>query len=658
MMNRRFVLAGLLVLLLIPWGSGVSSAGSGARQDGCGDPATPIHVIQGSGERTPESGQKHTIEGVVVADFQDRYTELGGFFVQEEDADADSDPLTSEGIFVDSSLSQVDVAVGDVVRVAGSAFEKTSDGVSLTQLRRVSSLVVCDSGASVTPAAVTLPVDAVADWERYEGMLVSITQPLTVTENYNLGRYGEVLLASGGRLYVPTNVALPGDPALAVKVDNDRRRILLDDGNSEQNRDPTAYPQGGLSASHTLRAGDAVTGLTGVVDQAFGVYRIQATEPVEFEPTNARAAAPDAVGGTVRVASFNVLNYFNGDGVGGGFPTPRGANDIAEFERQRAKILAALLALDADVIGLMEIENDGDGPDSAVADLVNGLNEAAGEGTYAYIPDPVGQQTPDEGGDEIKQAILYRPAVVTPVGDPVTTTEPPFGSRRPPVVQAFEVAGSGERFTVAVNHFKSKNCEGAATDPDEGQGCWNRERTQAAAALTAWLVTDPTGSGDPDVLIIGDLNSYAMEDPVQVIEAAGYVNLLKRFQDDADYSYVYMGESGTLDHLLASDSLAGEVTGATTWHINADEPRVLDYNEEYKSANQVETFYSPDPYRASDHDPALVGLDLGGSGENGEAGKKISDSTGGTLAIIVGLIAVVIAMVGGWFVERGKSKVQ
>ena len=652
-MYRQFVLAGLLVLMLMPWGTGF--AGPDARQDGCGDPATPIHMIQGSGEHTPESGQKHTIEGVVVADFQDRHTELGGFFVQEEDAGADSDPLTSEGIFVDSSLSNVDVNVGDVLRVDGSAFDKTSDGVSLTQLRRVSRLIVCDSGASVTPAAVTLPVDTVGDWERYEGMLVTITQPLTVAENYSLGRYGEVLLVSGGRLYVPTNVALPGDPALAVKADNDRRRILLDDGNSEQNRDPTAYPLGGLSASDTLRAGYTVTDLTGVIDQAFGVYRIHATEPVEFEPTNARAAAPEAVGGTVRVASFNVLNYFNGDGAGGGFPTPRGANNVTEFERQRAKIVAAVLALDADVIGLMEIENDGDGPDSAVADLVNGLNEAVGEGTYAYIPDPVGQQLPEDGGDEIQQAILYRPAAVTPVGDPVATTDAPFGSRRPPVVLAFEVAGSGERFTVAVNHFKSKNCEGAATDPDDGQGCWNQERTQAAATLTAWLATDPTGSGDPDVLIIGDLNAYAMEDPVRTIEAAGYVNLLKRFQGETDYSYVYMGESGTLDHVLASASLAGQVTGATTWHINADEPRVLDYNEEFKSANQVKAFYSPDPYRASDHDPALVGLDLGGSVEDGESGEEISDSGGGTLAIIVGVIAVVVAMLGGWIVERGKK---
>ena len=92
--------------------------------------------------------------------------------------------------------------------------------------------------------------------------------------------------------------------------------------------------------------------------------------------------------------------------------------------------------------------------------------------------------------------------------------------------------------------------------------------------------------------------------------------------------------------------------------MNTDEPRALDCKEVLKSDGQVVSLYSPDPYRASDHDPALVGLDLGGSGENGEAGKKISDSTGGTLAIIVGLIAVVIAMVGGWFVERGKSKVQ
>lgn len=261
----------------------------------------------------------------------------------------------------------------------------------------------------------------------------------------------------------------------------------------------------------------------------------------------------------------------------------------------------------------MEIENDGSGPESAVADLVNGLNEIAGAGTYAYISDPADYVLPDAGADEIKVALIYRPAAVTPAGDPVTTLDAPFGTRRPPLAQAFDDVTTGERFTVVVNHFKSKSCtdaRGDDLDQGDGQGCYNAERVQAAQTLTDWLAADPTGSGDSDVIIIGDLNSYSREDPIVTIEQAGYIDLLREFIGEGAYSYVYMGEAGYLDYALASASLASQVSGVTVWHINADEPYVLDYNVEYKSAGQITSFYSPDPYRSSDHDPVLVGLAL------------------------------------------------
>ena len=143
-------------------------------------------------------------------------------------------------------------------------------------------------------------------------------------------------------------------------------------------------------------------------------------------------------------------------------------------------------------------------------------------------------------------------------------------------------------------------------DPDtgDGQGNCNLTRTSAALAEANWLATDPTGSGDPDFLIMGDLNAYAMEDPITTLEGAGYTDLIEAFEGAGAYSYVYQGQAGYLDHALANPSLAPKVADATIWHINADEPRVLDYNEEYNPPS----LYSPDAYRSSDHDPVLVHL--------------------------------------------------
>ncbi|MBN2306209.1 MAG: endonuclease/exonuclease/phosphatase, partial [Anaerolineae bacterium] len=344
MFKKQLWLAVLLVLALaLP----ITSAGAAPpRQDDfgdCGDPATPIHEVQGTEDRTPFGGTTLTIEGVVVGDYQDTIAEFGGFYMQEEDADADADPLTSEGIFIDSKLVNVDVEVGDVVRVTGAAFELSADGANLTQLRRVKAITICDSGVSITPVEVELPVADLFDWEAYEGMLVTLPQTLTVSEVYNLGRYGEIKLSVDGRLYEPTNIARPGADALAVQAENNLRSIVLDDGNNQQNLDPTRYPAGGLSADNGLRDGDTVTGITGIVDQRYGMYLIQPAGPIEFETGNPRSDSPPDVGGSLKAASFNVLNYFNGDGQGGGFPTSRGAGTADEFDRQRDKIINAIV---------------------------------------------------------------------------------------------------------------------------------------------------------------------------------------------------------------------------------------------------------------------------------------------------------------------------
>jgi len=566
--------------------------------------AEKIHTIQGPGNASPMKNALVTIEGVVVGDFQGG-DNLTGFFVQEEDGDTDNNPATSEGIFVYDGQTGVDVNVGDAVRITGMVDEY----YDLTELTNVSSIEVLAESWTTSMVTVTLPVSDVADLERYEGMWVTMPQELTVSENYNLGRYGETVL-SAGRLWSPTNVAEPGPASDDVAEANKHRRIILDDGSNRQNPDPVIYPSPELSTTNTLRAGDSVAGLTGVMSYGFNEYRIHATETPTFTHTNPRPTAPEPVGGTLRVASFNVLNYFNGDGQGGGFPTPRGANTMSEFQRQRDKIIPAILDLNADVIGLMEIENDGYGPDSAIQDLVNGLNKAVpgGGNPYAFV-DP---GLPQLGSDEIAVALIYRTDRVTVAGTAATTGTGSFADKnRQPLVQTFEDNASGEQFTVVVNHFKSKGSGCGDGDDDPIQGNCNGTRTQAARDLVAWLNTYPTGINDPDILIIGDLNAYAKEDPIKAITDAGYANLVETFVGQHAYSYVYYGQAGYLDHALASASLAPNVTGTTIWHINADEPRVLDYNEEYQSARQVKMYYKPDPYRASDHDPVIVGLQLG-----------------------------------------------
>ncbi len=595
---------------------------------------TRIHEIQGTGPVANFLGETRTIEAIVVGDFQsfDANTDrnLRGFFVQEKDINADNNPLTSEGLFIFDDNFGVDVTEGDKVRVTGVVSEFTSGSSSLTQLNNVSDVTIIGSNNPLpTPAVINFPLSSPDELEAYEGMRVTIPSTLTVTEHFQLGRFGQVVLSSDGASNQPgtdgrldqfTQFNAPSVSGFAAYQNElAKRRIVLDDGLTVQNPDPIIHGRDGqpLSATNTLRGGDTVTGLTGILDDRFGDanignYRIQPLAPADFQPTNPRPDEVPDVGGRLKVAAFNVLNYFNGDGMGGGFTSPeqRGAENQFEFERQRAKLFPAILGLNADVVGLIEIENDGFGPLSAIQDLVDGLNAIAGAGTYAFI-DP---GTPQVGTDAIAVGFIYKPASVTPVGVTAildSSVDPRFDSsvQRPALAQSFMENATGEVFTAVNNHLKSKGSPtGKPGDEDQGdgQGNSNFSRTQAAIALGDWLATDPTGVNDPDYLVMGDLNAYAKEDPITGLEAAGFNNLV----DNATYSFVFSGQWGALDHALATDSLTQQVTGAAKWHINADEPNVLDYNTNFKSANQIDSLFSPDQFRSSDHDPIIVGLNL------------------------------------------------
>jgi predicted extracellular nuclease len=569
----------------------------------CGDPMVDlISTVQGPGFSSPLEGSVVEVEAVVVGDLQGS-DELSGFFIQEEDADQDGDDLTSEGLFVFSR--EFPVNVGDVVRVRGTVIEF----FGMTEISPATDVVVCSTGATVTPAAPTFPVAATGDLERYEGMSVDFAQPLFVSDNFNLGRFGEVVLSIDGRQFIPTQIADPGAAAAAVADLNQRTRIVLDDGSTRQN--PIPVPPY-FAADGTLRAGDQVANLTGVLNFSFGAYKVQPTGPTTFTRENTRDAAPPTVGGRLTVAAFNVLNYFltldNGVPICGpsGNLDCRGADNAFELGRQRAKIVDALSRMNSDVVGLIELEND---QRAAIEDLVNGVNAVLGAGTYDFI------DTGFIGTDAIKVGFIYKPATVTPVGNFAildSSVDPRFidTKNRPALAQTFEEVVSGEKLTVIVNHFKSKGspCDDVG-DPNanDGQGNCNGTRTLAMEAMLDWLETDPTQSGDPDFMIIGDLNAYGKEDPIQTALRADYVDLVQRFipVGQTPYSFTFFGEAGALDYALAGGILVEQVTGAVEWHINADEPRALDYND----FNQPSLF-NPDPYRSSDHDPVIVGLDL------------------------------------------------
>ncbi|WP_336922106.1 ExeM/NucH family extracellular endonuclease [Aquipuribacter sp. SD81] len=598
-----------------------------------------VSTVQGSGDASPLVGQEVQVEAVVTSLITSRDV-LDGFFVQEEDADADGDPATSEGVYVFCrALCPADLAAGDLVQVVGTVAEfNDSTQVDAT----AGSIEVLDSGLPLPSAAtVTLPASGStadpATFEAVEGMVTTITTTLAVSEYFELARFGSIVLTADEREYQYTQTDTPTVEGYeAFLADLATRRIVLDDDSNDQNdatsgpldNEPYYYPTPGFSTENYVRGGDTVTGLTGVMEYSFGEWKLRPVPGLDytFERANPRPAEPDEVGGRLTVASFNVLNYFaTVDDTASGSSGPcgpsgtddcRGADSEDERERQLAKIVAALTEIDADVFGLIEIQND---EGEATQQIVDALNAATAPGTYDYV------DTGFIGTDAIKQAFLYKTATVAPVGDYALLTQADDerfrdDRNRPALIQTFEEVATGEVLTVAVNHFKSKGsgCGAGDDSPEDGSGNCDLTRTLAAQALADYLATDPTGSGDPDYLVIGDLNSYSQERPITTLEAAGYVDLLERYQGLESYGYVFDGLLGHLDHALATPSLAEQVTGAGGWLINADEVPLLDYNDtvldtgeqSFERESTALPLYEPNAYRSSDHDPVVVGISL------------------------------------------------
>ncbi len=587
---------------------------------------TAIYNIQGNGAQSPMLGQAVTTTGVVTKVINN------GFFMQ--DPLGDGNPATSDGIFVFTSTAPT-VSVGQAIQLSatvaefnpGTAGNTSTATRPMTQLTSPTGIVVQSTGNAITPAEVDLATLPANGLEAFEGMLVTLRGPLTVQQNAFLGQYGQLTIAAGPRLNTPTNVLRPGPDALALQADNLRRSILLDDGTTRQNVNPTPY----IGQDNTVRAGDTIDSVTGVIDfglatsstSGFGLYRIQPTLDPSFARTNPRTATPQVNGGNVRIASANVLNFFTtftdgtnylgqtgqGCSLGGSVSKSncRGADNFTEFQRQRAKTVANLSGLNADVVGLMEIQNNGD---TTVQHLVDLLNAQMGAGTYAVVPQPA-QGSSD---DAIRVAMIYKPGKLTLSG--ASISDPAPINNRAPFAQAFTTP-NGAKFAVIVNHLKSKgSCPGAnSPDADDGlQGCWNATRVQQAVQLKSFLTQVQGTTGAQDVVLLGDFNSHGQEDPIDTLTNTGAIVDAVAHFDPADWSYIFDGASGRLDHGLVTAGLLPKVVYATSWHINADEPIVLDYNTEFKvfGANTTGSpdYYTPTPYRSSDHDPMVMGLNL------------------------------------------------
>ena len=642
---------------------------------------TPIADIQGTGDASPIQGKTVTTRGVVTAAYPEGG--LNGYYIQTPGTGgADrADGAASDGIFVYSPDTVADTNIDDHVEVTGTVSEhygQTQISVSASGLKTVD-----EPAEAVKPVEDAFPAGD-EKRESLEGMLLQPSESLTVADNYNTNTYGEVVLATGeGTLDQPTDVHRPGTPeAKALEAENLDREVVLDDGATvnflKADKDiPLPY----LNKEDPVRVG-AQANFTSPVVLGFDheKWRFQPTtrltgdnaeavQPTSF--TDTRTETPEAVGGQVSLASFNVLNYFTttGDQLSGcqyyddregnhitvrGGCDARGAANAESLKRQETKIVTAINKLDASVVSLMEIENSaafGKDRDDALATLVKRLNEAAGSEKWDFVDSPAAVPS-DE--DVIRTALIYQPAEVAPQNEStILDDQDAFSNAREPLSQAFAPKdGTGEiekdeTFVTISNHFKSKGSGSGPGNEDsgDGQGASNADRVKQAEALVGFAGDQQEATNSDLVYLLGDFNSYTQEDPMQVFYEAGYKDIAAEKTDES--TYVYGSRTGSLDHVLALDASdeadgAGtdatafdSVTGADVWNINSVESLALEYS---RFNYNVADLFALDQFRASDHDPVVVGLfdpsDEGGDDDGADAGDNAdadgsSDHPGG-----------------------------
>ena len=634
----------------------------------CGADATLISAIQGSESSSAEVGNNVIIEAIVTG------TRAGGFFVQEEASDYDADDATSEGLFVEGS---VDVETGNLVRLYG----EVEENYGMTTLAMDSDVAALDCGTADAVAAVELSMPYELDLETVEGMVVSVTDA-TVTSTNNLWRFGEIVVSDTVKRQ-PSDVAAPLSEAYTAAEEASETSLLtIEDNSSSQYPDALNYfPT--FSYVNAIRIGDSVSA-AGPLNYSFGTYRINPSDVIEV--TSSREANPVVTEGNLSIATFNVLNYFNGEVDANGdvtfdYDENRGADDEVAFELQEGRIVEAIVNLNADVVGLMEIENDGFGEDSAIQSLVNAINAELGETEqYSFIATSDGSEI---GTDAITVGLLYKATVVTPENDAMVVAMPEqqidedsLARMRPSLLQSFVHTESSKSFLVAVNHFKSKGsqcAEDVAEAPSEIttiQGSCNALRVSAAITLGNALSDE---SLPERKVILGDLNAYSAEDPVAVLtdytpesrgytittavntgmdegssvdveSSFGYHNLAEEF-DAEGFSYWFYGteQVGSLDHVLASDAMLADAIDGAHWNINSVEAYQLQYDQalRYYPDEDGYAFTDVGPFRSSDHDPFIATFDLQADVVEEEE-EENNDSSGGAMGGILALLAAAI----------------
>jgi len=535
-----------------------------------------IPQIQGTNTTSSYPQQAVKTTGIVTAKFIGT-GKIGGYFLQ--DASGDGNSLTSDGIFVSTTMDNV--TVGDKIEVTATVAENAGR----TQLENIQNTTTI-STKNPLPSTKIIYNASSWSWEQYEGMLLEFDQTLFVTNNYSLQSYGQLTL-NPTRNYTPTNQFLPeSDGYSALSISNSLSQLTLDDGITTNGFMPILF----ADASGTRRTGERINNLQAVADFA-GSKNVLYPAKTPLFYGNPRPTTPTGLGNyNLKVCAFN-LEIYLADSYGQGY----GPDSEADAAKQHIKLLAAILAIDADIYGVIEIQVG----QSALTKLVNALNLATKAGRYAFINDGV-----TGSGTYTKAAYIYRTDKIAPYLTLKNNNTPsPYNRKK---AQAFTLKSNGERFIFSINHFKAKSgcssATGADSDKGDGQSCYNATRVEEAKSTLSFLSTNKVYYDDNDVLVMGDLNAYAKEDPIETLKNGGLIDMHREFKADTAYSYMYNGEAGYLDHALASASMAAQITGVSVFHINADEPSIFEY---------ANSGYQPNMYRSSDHDPVVVGISLG-----------------------------------------------
>ena len=439
-----------------------------------------------------------------------------------------------------------------------------------------------------------------------------------------------------------------------VQAANARRAVALDDGSSISflSNANKGVPLPWLTTDNPVRIGSSATLHQPVIlEFRNSQWNFQPTTPVTdqgtavatFADTRAANEAPQAVGGDLRLATFNVQNFFPTSAADyialdpanactsfndrAGTPItvnqctpngPRGAWDATNLQRQQAKEIPAINRLDADVMSLEEIENSvqfGKDRDDALSTLVAALNDAAGTTRWAYVPSPDrGRPAADRRAGRHPDGVHLQPRegrAGRPLGGAVRPVRPGRAVRQRPRAAGPGVQAQGRARLRRLPRWSSTTSSPRATarpaatgDNANGiQGAFNGDRVRQAHALVDFANQVAVDRGTQKVFLIGDFNSYTQEDPMQVLYDAGYVN--QASDDSRDVSYEFDGIAGSLDHVLANPAAAAMVTGRDVWQINAEESVAFEYSRYNYNATQL---YQPNQFRASDHDPEVVGL--------------------------------------------------